>query len=894
MTPPETPTVTLAANPTTIASGGSSMLTWTSAHATTCTASGGWSGTKALNGTQSTGALAATTTFTLTCSGNGGNRGQDVTVAVAPPPTVTLAANPTSIASGGSSTLTWNSTGATSCTASGGWTGTKTTTGSQSTGALTATTTFTLTCSGLGGSANQSATVTVHPAPTVTLAANPTSVATGGSSMLTWTSANATGCAATGAWSGARATSGSESTGPLTVSSTFTLTCNGPGGSASQSASVAVGPNPAPTVALTANPTSIATGASSTLNWSSTDATGCTASDGWSGAKATSGSQSTGPLNVTTNFTLTCTGPGGSASQTATVTVTPPPTVTLTANPTAIASGASSTLTWNSTNATGCTASGGWSGARPTSGSQSTGALTATTSFTINCTGPGGSANQTATVTVLPAPTVTLTANPTSVASGASSTLTWGSTNATGCTASGGWSGAKATSGNQSTGALTATTTFTLTCTGPGGSGQASATVTVQTASATFPLHVEAGKRYLIDAQGRPFFIVGDAPWSLMVGVTRAQADQYLEDRRAKGFNTVLVNLIEHMYAPNAPANLLGDRPFLIPGDYATPNEAYFANAEYVIGKAAEKGMLVLLTPSYMGYAGNTSGWYAEMVLNGATKLRTYGQYVATRFRAFDNILWVHGGDFDPPEKDLLRAIVNGIRDVETKWLHTFHGGRGTSALGFLGTGETWLTVNDTYAHVDDAVSEAFIEYNRSTMPFFQIEAIYENESGAGAHAVRHQAYQAVLSGAAGQVMGNNPIWLFDSGWQTALNSAGSRSMTHLGALFAARQWHLLVPDQTGAVLTAGTGTGAGRAATARAGDGSFVLSYTPSVRALTINMTQLAGPNVIARWFDPSNGAFTTIAGSPFAASGSRTFTPSSSNAAGDGDWVLVLESVP
>src|SRR3954469_699196 len=84
--------------------------------------------------------------------------------------------------------------------------------------------------------------------------------------------------------------------------------------------------------------------------------------------------------------------------------------------------------------------------------------------------------------------TVSLTANPTSVTSGGASTLTWSSTNATSCTASGDWSGAKATSGSQSTGALTASGNFTLTCTGAGGSASASATVTVAAASTNFGL----------------------------------------------------------------------------------------------------------------------------------------------------------------------------------------------------------------------------------------------------------------------------------------------------------------------------------------------------------------------------------------------------------------------
>ena len=79
----------------------------------------------------------------------------------------------------------------------------------------------------------------------------------------------------------------------------------------------------------------------------------------------------------------------------------PAVTVQLSASPTSVASGGASNLTWSSMNATSCTASGGWSGAKPTSGSASTGALTApTNNFTLTCTGPGGSANRSAVVTV--------------------------------------------------------------------------------------------------------------------------------------------------------------------------------------------------------------------------------------------------------------------------------------------------------------------------------------------------------------------------------------------------------------------------------------------------------------------------------------------------------------
>jgi hypothetical protein len=82
-----------------------------------------------------------------------------------------------------------------------------------------------------------------------------------------------------------------------------------------------------------------------------------------------------------------------------------------------------------------------------------------------------------------PAPTITLTANPSQVRSGEKVTLTWSTQNATSCTASSGWSGSKSAQGSEQSAAITASTSFALTCTGPGGNSNQSVSVGI-TASA--------------------------------------------------------------------------------------------------------------------------------------------------------------------------------------------------------------------------------------------------------------------------------------------------------------------------------------------------------------------------------------------------------------------------
>jgi hypothetical protein len=148
----------------------------------------------------------------------------------------------------------------------------------------------------------------------VSISASPTSVQTGGQISLTWNAANAGSCTASGAWSGSVATSGTKAvTAGSAGTATYTLTCD----SVSNSASVTItAPVPAPTVSITLAPASVATGASSTLTWSSTNTTACTASGAWSGSRATSGALTVSQGSAGTYpYTIVC---NNSANATAT------------------------------------------------------------------------------------------------------------------------------------------------------------------------------------------------------------------------------------------------------------------------------------------------------------------------------------------------------------------------------------------------------------------------------------------------------------------------------------------------------------------------------------------------------------------------------------------------
>lgn len=411
-----------------------------------------------------------------------------------------------------------------------------------------------------------------------------------------------------------------------------------------------------------------------------------------------------------------------------------------------------------------------------------------------------------------------------------------------------------------------------------------------------FPLRIEPGKNYPVDSKGHPFFMNGDSPWSLIADLKEEEADLYLEDRKARGFNTVLVNLLEHRFSRNAPANAYGERPFVDHEDFVFPNEAYFAHADRILQKACELGFLVLLAPAYLGYGGGDEGWYQEMAAAGAERLNAYGRFVGRRYRRFDNVMWVNGGDYNPADKGLVRALAKGIMEENPDALGTAHGAPETAPLEFWGH-EPWLKVNNVYTH-GPVYAAALREHDvGGGMPFFLIESTYEFEHGADEYRIRIQAYQAILSGAFGHLYGNNPIWHFGGPglqrpimqWKEALDSPGAKSMEVLVAFISSIKWWLLVPDSRNRLLVDGMGKDMERAVAATASDDSYAVVYMPSNHGVTVDLARLSATSVHARWRDPTSGEVTDVEGSPFKAE-RAVFKPPELNSRGYPDWILEL----
>lgn len=403
--------------------------------------------------------------------------------------------------------------------------------------------------------------------------------------------------------------------------------------------------------------------------------------------------------------------------------------------------------------------------------------------------------------------------------------------------------------------------------------------------------------RYLVGADGTPFFVNGEAAWSAIVNLDATDQATYLDDCQARGFNTVMVNLIEHEFTGNSPAwrNENGDLPFSGTAFQSSTVTDYFDAALAFVRLAAARGIVVFLAPCYLGYDGGSQGWQSEIEAASAGQAQSWGAFVGALFKNEPNIVWQMYGDYNPPSHARTNSVQAGIASVDT--VHTLYTSHFAPNVSSHEDADSWLTLDyiyrssSGYTHDDtlDGWNEA------TTRPLVMGESTYELENSASTLDIRRQAWGACLSGAGGHFYGHRDIWGFGDGlfqvgtWQAALDDTGRVQMGYLQAFFTAREWHLLEPAQGSTLITAGRGTLASTSyvTCALASDASWAAAYLPtgsSGGAITVDRTEFSGA-FSWFWFNPRTGG-TSAGANGVANTGTQNYTAPDGN-----DWVWIAE---
>jgi hypothetical protein len=420
------------------------------------------------------------------------------------------------------------------------------------------------------------------------------------------------------------------------------------------------------------------------------------------------------------------------------------------------------------------------------------------------------------------------------------------------------------------------------------------------------PLRVSDNQRFLVQADGAPFFWLGDTAWELFHRLDRDDAGLYLKTRAEQRF-TVIQAVVLAEFAGLTEPNAYGHLP-LKDNDPAQPVEDYFRHVDWIVNRAEELGLVIGMLPTW-GDKWNRK-WGQGPEIFTPENAAVYGEWLGRRYRD-KPIVWILGGD-RPVENDrhlaVLRALAAGLKKGDGgRHLMTFHPNGGHTSADWLHR-EEWLSCNMLQSGHDynrDNYDRIARDYARTPVkPCLDGEPGYEDhpagfkkENGyLGAYDVRKSAYWALFAGACGHTYGCHDIWQFLSEkrkpvtfartpWKEAIHLPGAGQMGHVRALIESRPFLSRVPDRGLIVGDAGLGTDHVQAT--RAADGGYAFVYAASGRPVTVDLERLSGKELVASWYDPRTGAAKMLGVLP--REGKKEFSPPASGA--DNDWVLVLD---
>jgi hypothetical protein len=434
-------------------------------------------------------------------------------------------------------------------------------------------------------------------------------------------------------------------------------------------------------------------------------------------------------------------------------------------------------------------------------------------------------------------------------------------------------------------------------------------------------LKVSENKRFLVTADGRPFFWLGDTAWELFHRLTREEVVTYLQNRAERRFTVVQAVALAELDGLNTP-NAYGHRP-LLNNDPATPDvkdgpeNDYWDHVDFVVKEAAARGIYIGLLPTWGDKWNIKRGAGPEIFT--PQNAEVYGRWLGTRYKDSPNIIWILGGD-RPIETDrhreIIRAMAKGLRAGDGgQHLMTLHpnGGGGSSAWFH---DDEWLDFNmrqnGHVAEYTGRYDQTAADYARTPVkPVIDGEPLYEdhpvsfNAPNLGysiAADVRRALYWDLFGGAFGHTYGHHSIWqMWAPGrvpvnnplmpWYDAIEQPGGSEMQYARQLLESRPFLTRVPDDdvivAGSVPAGMPGSGRYHFAATRDERGSYAMVYAPVGRPFAVRMNKITGPDVIGWWYDPRNGHTSRIG--TVSNRGERTFTPPEPGEMID--WVLVLD---
>lgn len=431
------------------------------------------------------------------------------------------------------------------------------------------------------------------------------------------------------------------------------------------------------------------------------------------------------------------------------------------------------------------------------------------------------------------------------------------------------------------------------------------------------PIQIHPENRYLMTAEGKPFFWLADTAWEIFHRLDEKQATLYLETRKEQGFNVIQAVVLAELDGIHSP-NANGDTPFLNLETWEY-NEAYFSHVDRILDLALERNIHIALLPTWGDKLFKNSWGTGPEIFTPETAY-SYGKWIGKRYKDRKNLIWVLGGDRNPRENtqdiEVWNQMAKGILETqnpENPILITFHPQPtepGGSSNWFHQAG--WLSFNmHQTGHCPNQPIYQKIAHDLALSPqkpTIDGEPMYEehpkcfNAKELGyseATDIRKIMYWNVFAGAAGQTYGCHAVWqMYDldkqpvnaplKPWHQSLDLEVANQVKHLKSLLLSRNYFERIPDQN-LILDSQLDDDHFVSAT-RSRDGSYAFIYFPTGKKTMLNFSSLQGEKFQLKWYDPRTGV-SFVRDNPIDRKNSVEVIPPSSGRGND--WVLIVDSV-
>jgi hypothetical protein len=388
-------------------------------------------------------------------------------------------------------------------------------------------------------------------------------------------------------------------------------------------------------------------------------------------------------------------------------------------------------------------------------------------------------------------------------------------------------------------------------------------------------------RRYLMHADGEPFFWMADTAWN---GVLKSDAkswDTYLADRAGKGFNVI-------QWVTGQWLAWRGDetgRTVFAGRERISINPEFCRQMDARVDALNEHGFIsapVLLWAAVWNEKEALENPGVSLPEDQAILL---AKYLVARWGAHQTVWILNGdGDYRGEKAEKWKRIGSAVFAYGPNRLATLHPQglnwiadefRDEPWYSFVGYQSCHFDTTEAYQwHVEGPPATAW--RTEPPRPIIDIEPQYEwildypRGNGTNAHAVRRAAYWSLLvSPTAGVTYGGSGIWPWalkqeppmghpgaplDPPWFEAIKYPGSMQRKYLKDLFTSLEWWRLVPAPELLAEQPGRQDPRRFIAVARAQGAEWALAYMPEGGRIRLRIEGLPKP-MIGRWFNPRNG---------------------------------------